>query len=242
MLQLVGCLIVQCNSCGTEHTMQPEVDLDGDSFFLEEGNMGERIEHDRYGELECDRCGNPMSFKLIGYEYPPGALDYSKHVSKGCMVLEQPLWVADYDYPAEILTVYQQVLWGLRDINDLTPHEFEELVAEIFRRNGMETHVTSQTRDGGKDIVAEFEKGGIRYTTYFECKHWSTPVGVSVIRALAGVINRDRANKGVIVTDSYFTRDAHKEATMHNGRIQLIDRDKLQELIHGCELDGATQP
>lgn len=47
-----------------------------------------------------------------------------------------------------------------------------------------------------------------------------------------GVINRDRVDKGVIVTDSYFTRDAHEEADLYNGRIQLIDRDALQDLGH----------
>ena len=117
-------------------------------------------------------------------------------------------------------------------MRDLTPSEFEDFVAEAFERSGMETRVTSQTRDGGKDIIAKFEVGGIQYTTYFECKHWTGPVGVNVVRNLAGVINRDRVDKGVIVTDSYFTRDAHEEADLYNGRIQLIDRDALQDLVH----------
>lgn len=56
-------------------------------------------------------------------------------------------------------------------MRDLTPSEFEDFVAEAFERSGMKTYVTSQTRDGGKDIIAEFEVGGIQYTTYFECKH-----------------------------------------------------------------------
>ncbi len=42
-------------------------------------------------------------------------------------------------------------------MRDLTPSEFEDFVAEAFERSGMETRVTSQTRDGGKDIIAEYE-------------------------------------------------------------------------------------
>lgn len=59
--------------------------------------------------------------------------------------------------PDPALSVYQQVLWHTRDMRDLTPSEFEDFVAEAFERSGMETRVTSQTRDGGKDIIAEYE-------------------------------------------------------------------------------------
>lgn len=103
----------------------------------------------------------------------------------------------------------------------------------MFEKHGYEAEVTQKTRDGGKDIVAQFEKGGVKFTTYFECKKYAPnrPVGVSVVRELSAVMDRDRIDKGVIVTTSYFTKDAVNEADSLNGRITLIDYDNLLELM-----------
>ena len=54
---------------------------------------------------------------------------------------------------------------------------------------------------------------------------------MTVVRDLFAVMDRDRIDKGVIVTTSYFTRDAIKEAERFNGRIQLIDFEELQRLM-----------
>lgn len=103
----------------------------------------------------------------------------------------------------------------------------------MFRRKGFNADVTQKTHDGGKDIVAIFEMGGVLYTIYFECKRYATdrPVGVNIVRELYGVMERDRVDKGVIVTTSNFTRGAVAEAQMLNGRIRLIDFDDLCRLM-----------
>ncbi|MFO3715055.1 restriction endonuclease [Oribacterium sp. P9] len=84
-----------------------------------------------------------------------------------------------------------------------------------------------------KDIVADFEMGGVLYTTYFECKRYNPrrPVGVNVVRELFSVLQKECVDKGVIVTTSYFTRDAKEEVKQLNGRIKLIDYDELLQLI-----------
>lgn len=115
----------------------------------------------------------------------------------------------------------------------MEPCEFEEFVADVFRRMGFNADVTQKTHDGGKDIVATFEVGGVLYTTYFECKRYAPdrPVGVNVVRELYAVMERERVDKGVIVTTSHFTRGAVAEAQMLNGRIRLIDFDELRGLM-----------
>ncbi len=111
--------------------------------------------------------------------------------------------------------------------------EFEEFVAEVFENFGFRSVVTKRTHDGGRDIIATFEMGGVLYTTYFECKKYAKdrPVGVNIVWELYAVMERERANKGVIVT-SYFTAGAIEEAAMFNGRIDLIDFRKLQNMMN----------
>lgn len=92
----------------------------------------------------------------------------------------------------------------------MTPRNFEELVAELLEREGFKVNLTKQTRDGGKDIfVAQKNRLG-NFLYYVECKQYApeNPVGVNLVRELYGTISADRATAGLLVTSSYFTSDA----------------------------------
>lgn len=143
------------------------------------------------------------------------------------------------DYlPEPIMSVFEQILYDPGSVYSLEAWEFEQLVADVFRRNGFAAEVTKRTRDGGKDVVAILEIGGVVYTTYLECKKYSHnhPVGVASVRELFAVMERDQIAKGVIVTTSYFTKDAIREADKFNGRIQLIDFEGLQRMMRRWQI------
>ena len=230
-MKLIGDLIIKCNSCGVRYTIDTNM-LDEDSFSVGEFGMGDRVQHEFVGEIECDNCGEKLFFKLCGYEYPVGALEYQDVETNGCDVIEEPFMEMEY-LPEPVLSIYEQILYDPQSIYNLEPWEFENLVAEVLEKNGYCARVTQKTRDGGVDIKASFFMGGVLYNTYFECKKYSAcrPVGASIVRELYGVVERDRIEKGVIVTTSHFTRDAKREAESYNGRIQLIDYDGLLRMI-----------
>lgn len=48
--------------------------------------------------------------------------------------------------------------------------------------------------------------GGGKYI--IQCKRYTAPVAVGIIRDLFGVVTAERASKGVLVTNSRFTREA----------------------------------
>lgn len=223
--------IIRCSSCGMEHRINKDM-LDPDTFFIGEGGMGEQYEHDFVFEGDCENCGRRMWFKLYAIEYPVGAWDSQFKESEGCDVLYEPAIEMEY-LPEPALSIYEQILYDPTSVYNLDPWGFEGFVADIFRQHGYDVDVTQRTRDGGKDIVASFEKGGILYNTYFECKQYAPnrPVGAKYVRELFGKMNMEHIDKGVIVTTSYFTRDAIREAEETNGRIQLIDFKKLQQLM-----------
>jgi len=228
---LGGDLIIRCSTCGAEYIIDTD-SLDEDAYSIGEFDMGDRIEHKFAGEIECDNCGQCMSFHLLGYEYPAGAKEYQESEAEGCEIIEEPYMEMKY-IPEPVLSVYEQILFDPQAVYTLEPDEFEEFVAEVFRNHGFNAVVTQKTRDGGVDITASFEMGGVLYRTYFECKHYrpDRPVGAPIVRALYGAMERDRIDKGVLVTTSRFTRDAIKEAEMFNGRIKLVDYQELQRLM-----------
>lgn len=111
----------------------------------------------------------------------------------------------------------------------LGPREFEEVVGEIFRRMGYEVELTPRSKDGGVDLIAVQKREVGTLLTVVECKRYSPhqKVGVSLARALYGVVERRRASFGTLATTSYFTRGAREFATELEHRLSLRDFDDL---------------
>jgi restriction system protein len=75
---------------------------------------------------------------------------------------------------------------------DMTPEEFERFCAEQLRRVGWRTHVTTQSRDQGVDVIAE--KGGCRVV--IQCKLYSQPVGNKAVQEITAARAHEQANYG----------------------------------------------
>ena len=226
---LISDFTVTCDDCGRKYRVSSD-SLNIDYAFAERP-MGIEVQHIFYGEMEC-QCGNRLSYMITAVEYPEGAYNFHICESDGCTYIDKPN--AEMDYLSQpILKIYDEILRNPEYVYSLEPYKFEEFVADVFQHSGFNAEVTQKTHDGGKDIVATFEKGGVLYTTYFECKKYALdrPVGVNVVRELYAVMEKERVDKGVIVTTSSFTRDAVLEAQKLNGRIRLIDFVKLHELM-----------
>jgi CheY-like chemotaxis protein len=114
-------------------------------------------------------------------------------------------------------------------LRSLDPFTFEEVVAELFEREGYQVILTPQRKDGGKDIYV-FRRDPITQTIFLvECKKYSPPhkVGVSVARQLYGVVQSERATGGIIATTSYFTDEAENFAKTTPYQLYLRDFDDL---------------
>lgn len=114
-------------------------------------------------------------------------------------------------------------------LHHLEPRRFEEVVARMLEDQGCEVALTKRTRDGGYDIFGRI-KGSISNIVFIaECKRYSKEnrVGVEVIRGLYGAMEMQRANLGLIITTSSFTRDAQEEKLRIGPRIELKEFDDL---------------
>lgn len=111
----------------------------------------------------------------------------------------------------------------------ITPRDFEELVAEIFDRQGFNVELTKATRDGGKDIVAIQSSMGIKLKYIVECKRYArdNKVTLDIVQRLYGVKMAENANKAILVTTSSFTKDANKFASQHCWDLSLKDNGDL---------------
>jgi restriction endonuclease Mrr len=114
-------------------------------------------------------------------------------------------------------------------IYKLTSRQFEELVAELFVQEGYEVELTKSTVDGGKDIYAAKTTVFGQFLYVVECKKYSpeNKVGVNVLRSLYGVVQNEKVTSGILVTSSYFTKNAINFQQNIKHQLQLNDFNNL---------------
>jgi len=120
-------------------------------------------------------------------------------------------------------------------LRSMTPRAFEELVAELLDREGLEVKLTPPSKDGGRDILAYAQTIAGQHLYLVECKHYrpDRPVGVGIVRALYGVVTVENATAGIIVTTSSFTSGALAFRDLVKHRLELRDYSNLVQWLRG---------
>lgn len=157
---LISDFTIMCDDCGRKYRI-PSDSLNVD-YACSEHPMGTEVQHIFYGEMDC-QCGNRLLYTVTAVEYPEGAYNFHTCESAGCTYIDKPSAEMDYFLPEPVLSIYEEILQNPGYVYNLEPCEFEELVADVFRRMGFNADVTQKTHDGGKDIVATFEMGSFVY-------------------------------------------------------------------------------
>lgn len=118
-------------------------------------------------------------------------------------------------------------------LHELSSRKFEQVIARLFADSGYEVNLTKKTRDGGYDIFARVKDAFSEFIILAECKKYKpeNKVGVEVVRGLYGVTEAHKANQGLIITSSFFTKDAQQEQLRIGNRIGLKDYNNLIEWL-----------
>ena len=103
--------------------------------------------------------------------------------------------------------------------------EFENFVAKLFSKMGYVTEVTKHSGDFGVDVIAE--KDGKKIGIQAKC--YTNSVSNSAIQEITAGIKYYDCQKGIVVTNSTFTKAAIELARINS--IQLWDRKMLEEKI-----------
>ena len=235
MMELLEDVFIRCGRCGKVTGIHKEdFDFESNVYDRGENGMGEEIEYWHDGYIECDHCGNEISFRISGYEYPVGAFNFEEEPHMG-VVYSRDDFDPDDAYP-EYSRIQQLIMDIAQDrelIYNISSREFEEVIERLFQDEGFETKLTQPTRDGGRDIIATKYEMGKPIVFYIECKRYGrrNSAGVSIVRSLFGVQSSDRINKSILVTTGHVTRDARRFVDDQNAMMSVIDADEIHELI-----------
>lgn len=117
---------------------------------------------------------------------------------------------------------------------EINPRKFEELIASIFKDLGFDVELTKATKDGGRDIIASIKNSVTNFLAYIECKRYApdNKVDVGIIRNVAGVHYLRKPSKSIIVTTSFFTKDAQEEAKLIENQLDLKDFNDIKSWLY----------
>jgi HJR/Mrr/RecB family endonuclease len=136
------------------------------------------------------------------------------------------------DEGSRIKRIITDIYQDNKKIYTIQPNDFEDMIAELLRSQQFEVELTKRTRDGGYDLIAVKSLGDFAIRFLVECKRHAADrkIGVGIVRSFRDVINTQGANKGIIVTSSYFSPDAKKERL--KGKPYMLDFRDHDDVIN----------
>ncbi len=123
-------------------------------------------------------------------------------------------------------------------VRQMTPGDFEALITLLLIRMGYGqgreemAEALGGSGDGGVDGVVHQDPLGLD-RVYIQAKRYKegNTVGPDAINSFIGALNIKRANKGLFVTASAFTKQAKDHAERSSTHVVLVDGDRLAELM-----------
>jgi restriction system protein len=161
----------------------------------------------------------------------------SDHAGPESVLTQTPQEAMEAGYLALRATLASDLL---ERIKAGSPRFFEQLVLDLLVAMGYggsrtdAAQAVGGTGDGGVDGYIKEDKLGLD-SIYLQAKRWQESVGRPIVQAFAGSLEGHRARKGVLITTSKFSQDAHEYVRRIEKRIVLIDGQQLTDLMidHG---------
>jgi restriction endonuclease Mrr len=160
---------------------------------------------------------------------------------------------AETDTPDDLIATEYLNRWrqieedALERVKSCSSEFFEHLVVKLITVLGYGGSLADagkaigKSSDGGIDCIIkedrlEFEQ------IYIQAKRWNnTSVGRPEIQKFVGALHGKRARKGIFLTTSTFTKDAHEYATGLDIKVILIDGSELAKFMFDFEVGISTE-
>ncbi|TSC96279.1 MAG: restriction endonuclease [Candidatus Berkelbacteria bacterium Licking1014_2] len=146
---------------------------------------------------------------------------------------QTPQELLEYGYQKIKRDLAQELLESVKKVS---PRFFEQLVVELLLKMGYGGSLKDagkaigQSGDGGIDGIIKEDKLGLD-VIYIQAKRWENVVGSKEIRNFVGSLVGQKANKGVFITTSGFTKDALEYVKTITHKVILIDGEMLAQLM-----------
>ena len=114
---------------------------------------------------------------------------------------------------------------GLDIVDEMSGESFEDFLLEHFKKMGYQGKLTPLSGDYGADLILH----GDNETVAVQVKRAKGNVGIRAVQEAIGAVSYYKADRGKVITNSYFTPQAEKLAAADN--VELWDRDWLVDVL-----------
>lgn len=177
--------------------------------------------------------GNPAAMSIVAAMAQSMSSDQLRRVLSGKLydlsdVGAAPVRVAQTVKPL-IVVDNERLLKALKeqpkDVFNLTPRQFEEVVADLLQDMDYEVTLTKQTNDGGADILAAKKTDLGNVLCLVDAKKYkeSHKIGVGMVRTLLGTLEDYKATSAMLATTSTYSPKAKAMQEKHQFRLSLKD-------------------
>jgi restriction system protein len=124
----------------------------------------------------------------------------------------------------------------LSEIKNSTPQFFERLVVELLVNMGYggsrkdAGEAIGKSGDEGIDGIIKEDRLGLD-VIYIQAKRWENNVAPAEIQKFVGALHGKKANKGVFITTSSFSKNTREYASNVGTNVILIDGNQLAQLM-----------
>lgn len=124
----------------------------------------------------------------------------------------------------------------LQQLKTSSPGLFEKIVVELLVKMGYggsrkdAGKAIGQSGDEGIDGIIKEDRLGLDII-YIQAKRWDGTVSRPEVQKFAGALQGQRARKGIMITTSTFSKEAHVYASRIDSKIVLIDGEQLAQLM-----------
>ncbi|GAE35699.1 restriction endonuclease [Halalkalibacter akibai] len=122
---------------------------------------------------------------------------------------------------------HSPIIEGIAEVDNMDGIEFEHYLGKVYNKLGYYAEVTKPTGDFGADLI--LKRGKDKIAVQAKCNGEGNNVGVDAINEVLGGAGVHGANKKIVVTNRYFTKNAKISATANN--VKLVNRDNLIMMI-----------
>lgn len=133
----------------------------------------------------------------------------------------------------------------LSQLKSSSPNFFEKVVVEVLVKMGYggsrkdAGQAMGRSGDEGIDGIIKEDRLGLDII-YIQAKRWENTVTRPEIQKFAGALQGKRARKGVFITTSDFSQNAHEYVAAIENKIILIDGQQLTQLMIDFGVGVAT--
>lgn len=114
---------------------------------------------------------------------------------------------------------------NISQIDNLSGVDFENLLKELFEKQGYVVSMTKKSHDYGADLVLKKQNK----IAIVQAKCYSKNIGIKAVQEIISAKKHYNAEELFVVTNRYFSKDAIILASEHD--VRLVDRDVLTKLV-----------